>query len=102
MHGSDHAIGLCREEGEEPALLFDEVRVSFLVPLTPFQGRQMPANANSGRSSSSANHAGVLRGFVSAYSLNDETGTRQRNSGLSHGRQCGLFTLLTLVTGCSP
>ena len=60
---------------------------SFLVPLTPVQGRQMPAKANNGRSSSRANHTGVLRGFVSAYSLNDDTGTRQRNSGLSQGRQ---------------
>ncbi|GJD67061.1 hypothetical protein MPEAHAMD_7265 [Methylobacterium frigidaeris] len=56
-------------------------------PRTPVQGRQIPAKAKSGRLSSRANHTGVLRGFVSAYSLNEVTGTRQRCTGLSQGRQ---------------
>src|SRR3954471_11208581 len=62
----------------------------------------MPAKANSGRSSSRANHTGVLRGLVSAYSLKAETGTRQRYSGFSQGRQYGEATLRTFVTGCVP
>ena len=42
------------------------------------QGVHRPANANRGRSESSANHFGVLRGFVSAYSQNDVARTMQR------------------------
>jgi hypothetical protein len=44
----------------------------------PRQGIHRPANANNGRSSLKANHFGVLRGFVSAYSQNDVAGTMQR------------------------
>jgi hypothetical protein len=47
----------------------------------------MPAKASSGRSSSSANRTGVFLGLVSAYSEKEETGTRQRNAGLSQSRQ---------------
>src|SRR5208283_4616627 len=57
-------------------------------PLTPIQGVHRPAKAKSGRSSLSANHIGVLRGFVSAYSQNDVAGTRQRFRLPSHPRQC--------------
>ncbi|KMO10047.1 hypothetical protein SQ03_31145 [Methylobacterium platani JCM 14648] len=39
---------------------------------------------------------------MSAYSLNEVTGTRQRCAGLSQGRQYGEATLRTLVTGCVP
>ncbi len=47
-------------------------------PLTPCQDAHRPAKANRGLSSERANHMGVLRGFVSAYSQNDVAGTRQR------------------------
>jgi hypothetical protein len=39
-----------------------------LGPRAPRQCVHRPAKANSGRSSLSANHVGVLRGFVSGYS----------------------------------
>ena len=42
---------------------------------------QIPAKASSGRLSSPANHVGVLRGFVSAYSQKLVNGTRQRFFG---------------------
>jgi hypothetical protein len=57
-------------------------------PRTPRQGVHRPAKANSGRSSLSANHVGVLRGLMSAYSQNDVAGTMQRRFLPSHPRQC--------------
>ena len=71
-------------------------------PRTPRHLVQRPAKANSGRSSLSANHVGVLRDFVSAYSQNDVAGTRQRFLAESHPCQCGLATLRMLVTGWPP
>ena len=68
-------------------------------PRTPRQGVQRPAKANSGRSSLKANHFGVLRGFVSAYSQNDVAGTMQRFCLPSPPRQCGLPTLRILMIG---
>jgi hypothetical protein len=53
-------------------------------PLAPCQDVNKPAKANSGLSSPRANQAGVLRGFVSAYSQNDVAGTRQRFRLPSH------------------
>src|SRR5271157_5179202 len=47
-------------------------------PRTPRQGVHRPAKAKSGLSTLSANHMGVLRGFVSAYSQNEVAGTRHR------------------------
>ncbi len=44
-----------------------------------------------------ANHFGVFFGLVSAYSQNDVIGTRHRDSGLSHRRQCGDLVFLMLV-----
>ena len=71
--------------------------------------RSRPARASIGRrtrtaafSSSRANHMGVLRGLVSAYSQKDVAGTMQRFLLPSHPRQCGLATLRILVTGCPP
>src|SRR3984893_5253847 len=66
------------------------------------QQNQIPAKTASGRSSSSANQVGVLRGLVSAYSQKDVKGTTQRCSGLSQARQCGLLTLRMLVIGAPP
>src|SRR5580704_18443819 len=62
----------------------------------------MPAKTASGRSSPSANHVGVFRGLVSAYSQNDVKGATHRFSGFSQARQCGLFTLRILVMGAPP
>jgi hypothetical protein len=66
----------------------------------------MPAKANSGRSSLSANHTTsffFFLGFASgAYSAKLLAGTRQRFSGLSHTRQSGEFVFLMFVTGGPP
>jgi hypothetical protein len=68
---------------------------------SPVQSRQMLANANSGRLSSSANQW-VTFGRVSVHSQNDVAGTKQRHSALSHARQYGDFKLRTFVTGTVP
>src|SRR5712671_3904631 len=74
-----------------------------LVPLSPLNSVQMPANANSVRSSLSANHTTsffLVSGFGSgAYSAKLLAGTKQRFSGLSQARQCGDDVLRMLVTG---
>ena len=66
----------------------------------------MPANANSGRSSLSANHTTsffFVSGFGSgAYSAKLLAGTRHRFSGFSQPRQCGDDVLRMLVTGGPP
>jgi hypothetical protein len=66
----------------------------------------MPANANSGRSSLSANQTTsffLVSGFGSgAYSAKLLAGTKHRFSGLSHMRQCGDDVLRMLVTGGPP
>src|SRR5215471_7840993 len=66
----------------------------------------MPANANSERSSLSANHTTsflLVSGFGSgAYSAKLLAGTKHRFSGLSHMRQCGDDVLRILVTGGPP
>jgi hypothetical protein len=61
----------------------------------------MPANATSGRLSSMANHFGVLRDLVSAYSQNDDMGTKHLDAGLSHRRQCGdlVLRMLAVIPG---
>jgi hypothetical protein len=53
---------------------------------TPRQGVQRPVKANKGRSWPRANHFGVLRGLVSAYSQNEVAGTMQRFCWPSHSR----------------
>ena len=67
---------------------------------------QMPANANSGRSSFSANHTAsflLVSGLGSgAYSAKLLAGTKQRFSGFSQPRQCGDDVLRILVTGAPP
>src|SRR5215831_7872024 len=76
-----------------------------LVPLSPLNVVQMPAKANSGRSSLSANHTTsfLVSGFGSgAYSAKLFAGTKQRFSGLSHVRQCGDDVFRMLVTGGPP
>src|ERR1700693_5673525 len=77
-----------------------------LVPLSPLNSVQMPANANNGRSSLSANHTTsffLVSGFGSgAYSAKLFAGTRQRLSGFSQPRQCGDEVLRMLVTGGPP
>src|SRR6476646_8761216 len=74
-----------------------------LVPRSPLNSVQMPANANSGRSSFNANQTTSflpVSGFGSgAYSAKPFTGTRQRFSGFSQPRQCGELVLRMLVTG---
>src|SRR5262252_3765048 len=76
------------------------------VPRSPLYVVQMPANANSGRASASANHTTsffLVSGLGSgAYSAKLLTGTRQRFSGLSQARQCGEEVLRMLVTGGPP
>ena len=74
-----------------------------LVPLSPLDSVQMPANANGGRSSLRANHTTsffLVAGFASgAYSAKLFAGTRQQFSGLSQARQCDDDVFLMLVTG---
>jgi hypothetical protein len=73
-----------------------------LVPRSPLNSVQMPAKANSGRSSLSANQTTsfFVLGFGSgAYSAKLLAGTRQRFSGFSQARQCGEVVLLIFVTG---
>jgi hypothetical protein len=52
----------------------------------PVQGRQIPAKAESGRSSLSANQVGRLA-WRSSYSQKLVAGTTQRNSGFGQPRQ---------------
>jgi len=67
---------------------------------------QMPAKANRGRFSFSANHTTsffFVSGFGSgAYSAKLLAGTRQRFSALSHARKCGDEVLRILVIGYPP
>src|SRR5882672_11691070 len=74
-----------------------------LVPRSLLNSVQIPANANGGRSSLSANQTTsffLVSGFGSgAYSAKLLAGTRQRFSGLSQPRQCGEDVLRMLVTG---
>jgi hypothetical protein len=83
-----------------PAIGFD------LVPRSPRYSVQIPAKANSGRASSSANHTTSflpVAGFGSgAYSEKLLAGTKHRFSGLSQPRQCGDDVFLMLVTGKPP
>src|ERR1700722_795282 len=66
----------------------------------------MPAKANSGGASFSANHTTsffFVSGLVSgAYSEKLFAGTRQRLSGFSQPRQCGDDVLRIFVTGAPP
>src|SRR5256885_11761941 len=66
----------------------------------------MPAKANSGRSSLSANQTTsffFVSGFGSgAYSAKLLAGTKQRFSGFSQPRQCGDDVLRMFVTGGPP
>src|SRR5882762_5030134 len=77
-----------------------------LVPRSPLNSVQMPANAVTGRSSLSANQTTsffFVSGFGSgAYSAKLLNGTRQRFSGFSQPRQCGDDVLRMLVTGGPP
>jgi hypothetical protein len=76
------------------------------VPRSPLNSVQIPANANNGRSSLSANQTTsyfLVSGFGSgAYSAKLLAGTRHRLSGFSHPRQCGDDVFLMLVTGGPP
>jgi hypothetical protein len=67
------------------------------VPRLPCHVVHMPAKNASGRSPSSANHFGVLRGLVSAYSQKELNGATQRCSTLNQARQCGLPVLRMFV-----
>jgi hypothetical protein len=66
----------------------------------------MPAKANSGRSSLSANQTTsffFVSGFGSgAYSAKLLAGTKHRFSALSHARQCGDEVFLMFVIGGPP
>ena len=72
----------------------------------PLNAVQIPANANGGRSPSSANQTTsffFVSGFGSgAYSAKLFAGTRHRFSGFSHPRQCGEEVLRIFVTGGPP
>src|SRR6478672_2441958 len=76
------------------------------VPRSPLNVVHMPAKANSGRSSLSANQTTsffFVSGFGSgAYSAKLLAGTRQRFSGFNQPRQCGDDVLRMLVTGGPP
>src|SRR5207249_2279264 len=76
------------------------------MPRSPLNVVQMPANANSGRCSFSANHTTsflLVSGFGSgAYSAKLLAATKQRFSGFSQPRQCGDDVLRMLVTGGPP
>src|SRR3984893_1022472 len=77
-----------------------------LVPRSPLNSVQMPAKANSGRSSLSANQTTSflpVSGLGSgAYSAKLLAGTRHRLSGFSQPRQWGELVLRMLVTGKPP
>src|ERR1700730_3575156 len=77
-----------------------------LVPRSPLNSVQMPAKANSGRSSLRANQTTsffLVSGLGSgAYSAKLLAGTRQRFSRLSQARQCGDEVFLMFVTGYPP
>src|SRR6267378_3082768 len=77
-----------------------------LVPRSPLNAVQMPANANRGRSSFNANHTTSflpVSGLGSgAYSAKLLAGTRQRLSGFSQPRQWGDVVLRIFVTGKPP
>jgi hypothetical protein len=103
MDRGDHCVRLGRQEAIDvvgPGMGLD------LVPRSPANVVQMPANANSGRSSLSANHTTsffLVSGFGSgAYSAKLFAGIKQRVSGLSHIRQRGDDVLRMLVTGGPP
>jgi hypothetical protein len=78
----------------------------YFVPRSPLNVVQLPAKANSGRSSLSASHTTsffFVSGFGSgAYSAKLLAGTKHRFSGLSQPRQCGDDVLRMLVTGGPP
>ena len=94
MNRSDDGV---RFRGQEAEKLLLALNRPLFGPRTPRQRVHRPAKANSGRSSLSANHMGVLRGLASAYSQNDVAGTTQRLACSSHRRQCGLPTLRMFV-----
>src|SRR3954451_13598350 len=77
-----------------------------LVPRSPLNSAQTPANANSGRLPLSANQTTsffLVSGLgFGAYSAKLLAGTRHRFSGLSHMRQCGEDVLRIFVTGGPP
>src|SRR6267143_4761451 len=77
-----------------------------LVPRSPLNSAQIPANANGGQSSLSANQTTsffLVSGFGSgAYSAKLLAGTKHRLSGFSHPRQCGDDVFLMFVTGGPP
>jgi len=92
--GGDLGVRLGGQEGE------DVVRC-LALPHLPHRGPvlQIPANTASGRLSSSANHTGGLRPSGKAsFSLKSVNGTTRRLSTPSQRRQCGDWTLRTLVT----
>jgi hypothetical protein len=103
MDGGDDAIGRGRQK------VIDAMRPGTGLnfgPQSPKNVVQMPAKANNGRPSFSANQttsfflvAGLRSGAYSAKLL---TGTRQRFSGFSHPRQCGDDVLGMLVAGGPP
>ena len=75
-------------------------------PGLPLKVVHIPANANNGPSSSSANHTTsffFVSGFgSSAHSAKLLPGTKQRLSGVSHMRQCGEVVVRMFVTGGPP
>src|ERR1700721_1508944 len=77
-----------------------------LVPRSPLNSVQMPANAVSARSSLSANQTTsffLVSGFGSgAYSAKLLNGPKHGFWGLSHARQCGDDVLRMLVIGGPP
>jgi hypothetical protein len=99
VDGADDAVRVAGQEAIERVLAFHRLA---LLPRTPVQVVQIPANANRGRASESVNQTGVFLDLVSSHSQNEVTGTRQRCAGPSQRRQWGLRVLRILVTGWLP
>jgi hypothetical protein len=103
MDWLDHRVRRCREKAID--LMRPRHRLDF-VPRSPLNTVHMPAKANSGRSSLSANQTTSflpVSGFgTGAYSAKLLAGTKQRFSALSHTRQCGDEMLRMLVIGYPP
>jgi hypothetical protein len=94
MDRGDDGVGLGCQEAVEQMAALDRISLGAAnaIPSGP-----CPGKATSGRVSSIANHLGVFFGLVSAYSQNDDIGTKHRFSGPSPRRQCCDLVLRILV-----
>ena len=94
MDWPDDVVRLGRQEAVQQMIALDRIGLgpACPAPIGPDAGErdQRPAVIH-------ATHFGVLRGLVSAYSQNDDIGTKHLDSGVSHRRQCGELVLRMLV-----